>query len=185
VELTSRAWKELARESQKKIAPPPESDKARALFQLEEDYAILLASPMSPRDRAVIGQNRKLAEQLLPREAKGVLLLNRLRTRLGLGALKIDLHVQQAARGHSADMAEHHFFSHTSPLPGKATISDRGKLAGALVNGENIFMGSEDPAAAMEGWWHSPGHHKNLLLASYRRIGVGNHGLHWTQNFGR
>jgi plasmid stability protein len=184
-DLASQAWQELPAERQKKGDAPPSSGQADALLQFEEEYAILLASPMPARDRAVIRQNHTLAENLLPAEARGVLLLNRLRTRLGLGALKIDLRVQAAAHGHSADMAEHQFFSHTSPLPGKTTLADRGKRAGAAIHGENIQMGSEDPAAALRDWWYSPGHHVNLLRPEFRRVGVGYHELHWTQNFGR
>ncbi len=184
-ELTHRAWRALDANRRKRIEAPPNRHEAEAQLLADEELTLLLASPMPSSDRAVIRRNRKLAEKLLPREARGVLLLNRLRTRLGLRALTIDLRMQAAARDHSRDMAEHDFFSHTSPLPGKTRPEDRGRRAGTTIHGENIHHGSDDPQSALLGWWHSPGHHKNLLQASFRRVGVGYHALYWTQNFGR
>jgi uncharacterized protein YkwD len=46
-------------------------------------------------------------------------------------------------------------------------------------------MGTIDGAVANEMWWHSPGHHRNMLNADWIRIGVGRHGKYWTELFGR
>ena len=41
-----------------------------------------------------------------------------------------------------------------------------------LVGGENIAYGYATPAAALAGWWASPGHRANMLDARYRYMGV-------------
>jgi uncharacterized protein YkwD len=45
-------------------------------------------------------------------------------------------------------------------------------------------MGYRDGKAANEGWFHSPGHHKNMLVPDHRRIGVGRSGVYYTEGFG-
>ena len=47
----------------------------------------------------------------------------------------------------------------------------------------NIAMGTVDGTTANLMWWHSPGHHKNML-GSHSRVGVGKSGVYWTELFG-
>ena len=108
---------------------------------------------------------------------------NRIRMLAGLQPLKVDPLLCLAARGHSEDMARLNFFDHTSPVPGKTTPFDRARKAGTLAGGENIFMGSSSGIEANQGWFHSPGHHKNLMSPGYEYIGMGRFGAHWTQMF--
>ena len=51
-------------------------------------------------------------------------------------------------------------------------------------NRANIFAGSQDGHVANQAWFHSPGHHTNML-ANHARVGVGRTGRHFTQMFGR
>jgi uncharacterized protein YkwD len=44
-------------------------------------------------------------------------------------------------------------------------------------------MGYADGNAANLGWFHSPGHHKNML-GNHRRIGLGVSGQYYTEMFG-
>ena len=105
---------------------------------------------------------------------------------MGLKPLEIDMRLVLAARDHSSDMQKHDFFSHTSPLEGKATFSDRAKRFGyAKPSGENIYMGSTQGSAAFDGWKNSPPHYKNMISPDHAKVGVGRHGKHWTQLFGR
>ena len=108
---------------------------------------------------------------------------NRIRMLAGLQPLKVDPLLCLAARGHSEDMARLKFFDHTSPVPGKTTPFDRARKAGTLAGGENIFMGSSSGTEANQGWFHSPGHHKNLMSPGYESIGMGRFGEYWTQMF--
>ncbi len=120
-----------------------------------------------------------------PGEAMAVRDLNIMRVLGGIRPLQVDLRLSEAARGHSQDMREHRFFSHTSPVSGKRTMEERGGRVGVAVHGENIFQGSTDPFVANRWWFRSPGHHINMFRDSFSRIGVGRSGVYWTQNFQR
>ncbi len=142
-----------------------------------------MATPMSKSDRKVLLKNIELATEISASEAEGNLILNRLRLRLGLPAVLTDVKLCEAARGHSTDMKEHDFFSHTSPLAGKESFGQRAALAGTSAHSENIAFGQGSPQAAIDAWWYSPGHHKNML-GSHGRVGLGRFESHWTQMFG-
>ena len=138
---------------------------------------------MPDRDRALLKDNAALFSQLDPEEAAGIYKLNLLRIRCGIGAVRVDIKLCAAGRGHSADMVEHGFFAHTSPVPGKSSPSDRANLAGTSGGAENIASGQETGHAAIQAWWYSPGHHLNMM-APHGRTGIGRHQNHWTQIFG-
>ena len=151
----------------------------------EEELAVQLAVPTDNSTRNVLATNaRSLAPQLDPEEARCTLALNLTRNLLGLPPLVIDLKLATAARGHSADMEARKFFDHESPVPGKATPWDRAKLAGTTASGENIAMGTLEGTLANQMWWHSPGHHKNML-GDHVRVGLGRNGRYWTELFGK
>jgi uncharacterized protein YkwD len=97
-----------------------------------------------------------------------------------------------AARGHSADMAQFNYFSHTS-LDGRL-FHQRITAAGYAYStcGENIAAGYSNAQAVMNGWMNSPGHRANILGSGFCDIGVGyaygsasTYGHYWTQDFGR
>ena len=138
---------------------------------------------MPDRDRELLNDNAVLFSQLAPEEAAAIHKLNLLRIRSGIGAIRVDLKLCTAGRGHSADMVEHGFFAHTSPVPGKSSPSDRANLAGTSGGAENIAAGQETGHAAIQAWWYSPGHHLNMM-APHGRTGIGRHQNHWTQMFG-
>ena len=155
----------------------------RELAEAEERAAVLAALP-DPKDRKVIAANVEPSKKIDPAEARGVFLLNVLRARLGIGALALDVKLCDASRGHSKDMAEQNFFDHVSPVPGKEEPWDRAKLAGTTATAENIYQGGERGEDAIEGWWHSPPHHLNMMAAGHKRVGMGRHEGYWTQMFG-
>lgn len=150
----------------------------------EEEIAAALAVPMDAATRQVLTANERLATRLDPEEARCILDLNITRHLLGLSPLAIDLALVAAARDHSADMQNHKFFSHTSPIPGKESFGERAKLYNTSASAENIAAGTTDGAAANRMWWHSPGHMQNML-GDHRRIGVGRAGTLWTEMLGR
>lgn len=140
-----------------------------------------------PRDGLkILEKNRKIAEdEAIPaEEARGIEECNLMRLYVGLNALELDPKLCEASRDHSKDMAEQNFFAHESPVPGKKTPWDRAAKAGTTASGENIYAGSADSHSANMGWFYSPGHHKNMFSPGQRRIGLGQHGSHWTQMFG-
>lgn len=96
----------------------------------------------------------------------------------------------QAALGHSEDMANNDYFSHTS-LDGR-NPGDRITDAGYSwrTYGENIAAGQSTAQKAMEGWLNSAGHCKNIMNASVTNMGVasakgGSYGIYWTQVFAK
>jgi uncharacterized protein YkwD len=97
-----------------------------------------------------------------------------------------------AARGHSIDMSQQNYFSHTS-LDGRL-FHQRITAAGYPYStcGENIASGYSTPQAVMNGWMNSPGHRANILNSAFCDIGVGyafgsasTYKNYWTQDFGR
>lgn len=150
----------------------------------EEELAVQLALPMGEDNRTIMTANQQLARQLDPEEAKCVLALNLTRILLGLKPVRIDLKLTATARDHSHDMRELQFFAHESPVPGKKTPWDRAKRFGTSASAENIAAGYGTGPAANLAWFHSPGHHKNML-GNHTRVGVGREGKHWTEMFGR
>lgn len=150
----------------------------RALVQ-----AAWLATPMSARDARVLAANDELVSGIDSEEKAGIRKLNELRTLVGLPLLAIDVKLCAAARDHSADMVRLGFFSHTSPIEGKETPGRRAALAGTSAGAENIAAGQHRGAGAIEAWWYSPGHHRNMM-SDASRVGLGRHADHWTQMFG-
>jgi uncharacterized protein YkwD len=193
------------------IAAPPlkmQRDAARKLAQFRDAAldAALSTTPANSREQLaaaeakiaadagglsrdglkILEKNRKIAEdEAIPaEEARGIEHCNLMRLYVGLNALELDPKLCEASRDHSKDMAEHGFFAHESPVPGKKSPWDRAAKAGTTASGENIYAGSTDSHSANMGWFYSPGHHKNMFSPGQRRIGLGQHGSHWTQMFG-
>ncbi|MBR4030322.1 MAG: hypothetical protein IKJ06_02880 [Clostridia bacterium] len=110
-------------------------------------------------------------------------LVNAERAKNGLNALKLDSALSKVAEAHSKDMATRNFFSHTNP-DGLSPF-DRIKNAGISYKtaGENIAMGQKTPQQVVEAWMNSEGHRKNILNASFTKMGLGKEGNYWTQLF--
>lgn len=176
--------KDESEESSEEESDPVEPPSFEGYLKKEEEIAAALAVPMDAATRTVLAANLQLASKVDPEEFRCVLDLNLTRNLLGLPPLQIDLMLAAVARDHSADMDRLNFFSHESPLPGKTTPFDRAKRAGTTASGENIAVGTLDGAVANTMWWHSPGHHKNML-GNHKRVGLGRTGKYWTELFGR
>lgn len=164
----------------------PDQEAAEAGI-LNAEKAVISELGGLPRDGLrIMAGNDKIAEKakVPASEREGIREVNEWRLLLGLNALVLDPKLCDASRGHSEDMDKHQFFAHESPLPGKKTPWDRASNAGTKSSGENIYMGSQSPAAANKGWFYSPGHHKNMFKAGHKRIGLGQYSRHWTQMFG-
>ena len=99
--------------------------------------------------------------------------LNRYRRVLGLSPFEIEERCNVASRKHSREMVDLGYFGHISPVARNRTPTDRVRLEGYGGGvGENCLAGRCDGRAAFEAWYHSPGHHRNLVSGG-PHLGVG------------
>lgn len=115
----------------------------------------------------------KPANELHSVEAKLVERTNAERRRFGLRPLILDMRLMRTARRHNGWMARSGAFQH-----------------GNYPVAENIAMGQQNTAQAMNSWMNSSGHRANILNAGYTKIGVSayrspNGAIYWTQQFTR
>jgi uncharacterized protein YkwD len=144
----------------------------------------LLSTPMEKADRQALLANLELSEKHDEEEMRGIDQLNTKRIHAGLAALRLDVRLGEASRGHSEDMVRLGFFSHTSPVKGKESFGRRASLAGTSASGENIAAGQNTGKGAIRAWWYSPGHHRNMMGGGHRRIGLGRCEATWTMMLG-
>lgn len=114
-------------------------------------------------------------------------IVNRYRLRLGLTPLIWNASLARAAAGHSYEMYRKRYVSHTSPTAGRTTPEDRIRstgYSGYLSVGENVAGGFSRAAVVFTAFSKSPAHHRNLVDAAYREIGLGQAGDKWAMNFG-
>lgn len=105
-------------------------------------------------------------------EAQIADLVNQERVERGLQPLTWDPALVPVARGHSREMLELGYFSHTSPNTG--TLGDRLRAEGVsyVQAGENLAY-APSVEVAHRGLMQSEGHRANILEPSFQRIGVG------------
>lgn len=108
-----------------------------------------------------------------------VCLVNKLRRRRGIRALKDNAQLRAAARRHAQDMVSRNYFSHTSKN-GDA-LADRATASGYLRGyprwrvGENLAWGAGPNSTAkriVRAWMGSPAHKRNLLNRRFREAGL-------------
>lgn len=106
-------------------------------------------------------------------------------------ALNWNTALTTAAYGHSRDMADNNYFSHTS-RDGR-TFDQRITAAGYRWSraGENIAAGYTSAQSVVNGWMASEGHCANLMNPNFRDMGLAcarnagsRYGWYWTQNLG-
>jgi len=110
---------------------------------------------------------------------QGVLVdINTLRKDHGLAPLHVSASLSAAARQHSSEMAARGYFSHDSANGSSfdrriARYYPMGRNRFWSV-GENLLWSSPDvdPGGALQMWWNSPEHRKNMLTARWREIGL-------------
>ena len=104
--------------------------------------------------------------------------INTLRKQHGLAPLRLSASLSAAARQHSGEMAARGYFSHDSA--NGASFDKRiaryypfsGRRYWSV--GENLLWSSPDVDAggALQMWWNSPEHRKNMLTGRWREIGL-------------
>jgi len=98
--------------------------------------------------------------------------LNLARVDEGLDPLAWSPALTDVGVGHGAEMYMDGYFSHVSPATG--TVGDRLEAAGIVytIAGENLALAATT-GQVHEGLMASPGHRRNILGDTYRRVGVG------------
>lgn len=118
-------------------------------------------------------------------ENEVIRLVNKERTSRGIAPLTANWQLSRVARYKSQDMADKHYFSHTSPTYGSPFQMMKSFGISYKTAGENIAYGQTTPQAVMTAWMNSSGHRANILNPNYKQIGVGyvKNGNYWTQEF--
>ena len=113
-------------------------------------------------------------------------LINQARAQAGVPPLKFSPNLNRAAAWKSADGGSNGLggvLSHYDSL-GRSAVP-RGRDCGyASGMAENVAYGTSNPSAILGMWMKSPGHRANILMASYKVIGIGQHNSAWTADFG-
>jgi uncharacterized protein YkwD len=114
-------------------------------------------------------------------------LTNAERKKGGLPALKLNAKLQMAADAHSKNMAGQDKLAHELDNKGPSERLGEQKYSFRAM-GENCAQGQRTPEEAVQAWMASPGHHQNLMNATYTEVGLGvavsKSGVrYWTQVF--
>ena len=151
------------------------------------------SSPIAPGSVGGSGSSSPSPNLNSAFETQVVSIMNRLRaagttcgpTKLPpVPALTMNADLREAAREHSIDMVNRHYFSHTTP-EGKTfqqRIQESGYLGPPL--GETLAAGQTTPESAVNSWLSSNGHCGLIMDARGMAIGVGFADNHWTAKFG-
>jgi uncharacterized protein YkwD len=148
-------------------------------------------------DRAVRARNLALWEakaqgerpedqRAAAEERRQVEITNDYRRMFGRRRLAWNPLLQAATAMHSGYMAETGNFGHyEEDRPDRRTPFDRMRLCGYTMGvSENCARSGGGPEGAHEGWTHSSGHHRNLLMPGHREMATAHDSGFWTQNFG-
>ena len=137
--------------------------------------AVLVALAAVPAALGGHGTTQQTSMQAL--DAGVLVQLNTIRTAHGLLPLRLNGELTAAAQGHSEQMLADGYFAHESadgsPFWTRLTAYSS-SAHGWWSVGENLLWSSPDvdPRAALEMWWNSPEHRKNMLTARWRQIGL-------------
>ena len=138
-------------------------------------YALLLVacSPTSPTETAAPGLVPIASSS--PVEQAIVDLTNQERMRQGLGALRTEARLSQAARLQVEQLVRAGRLDHVLPDAQYPRPEDRLAAAGYpwQAYGENLAFGYPDARSAVNGWMNSPGHRANIVGTAFTEIGAG------------
>ena len=112
-------------------------------------------------------------------------LVNSERAEYNLEPLAMDDNAVKVAHLRAKEIVQS--FSHTRPDGSSCFTAANQFGVSYRTAGENIAYGYATPEQVVNGWMNSEGHRKNILSASFSKIGIGcynNNGtLYWTQFF--
>ncbi len=166
-------------------APKPTDPKTEETTNEPPRTPLVEVVERGERAAVIEARNAVAMMQLDREEVVAIQETNRQRLAHGLWPLQVDPKLCLVAADHSHDMQKLDFFSHTSPVPGKESFTDRAGRFGASASAENIARNSGSGEGAVKMWMESEGHRANLLNPQQRRLGIGRAGGYFTQLFGR
>lgn len=151
----------------------------RAIAIAAAGACMLLGAPAAA-SAACAGEEVEAVDQNTVALEESILcLINERRASSGVGPVRLNAKLGQAASRHSNDMVSQGFFSHTSPAGSTfiARITSTGYMKGARswLVGENLAWGAgslSTPANLVDAWMDSPPHRANLLRGRFREIGL-------------
>ncbi|MEO1013993.1 MAG: CAP domain-containing protein [Pseudomonadota bacterium] len=98
--------------------------------------------------------------------------INELRLANGVKPLTLDPLLAEAAHAHAADLARRDAISHYG-VNGSTPVTRVASTGyDAVLTGENVATGYRDFDEVLDGWLHSPGHRKTLLLPDVVHVGL-------------
>lgn len=100
-------------------------------------------------------------------------LTNNLRQVAGLAPLSTNGLLARAAQMKAQDMAAKSYFDHANPEGQRLAYWLATVGYGYQMAGENLAVGYETAAGAMNGWKNSPTHYANIVKPEYTEIGIG------------
>ena len=118
-------------------------------------------------------------------EAQVLRLVNIERAKYGLAQLSMDDGAVKVAHLRAKEIVQS--FSHTRPDGSSCFTAAKEFGVAYRTAGENIAYGYPNPEQVVNGWMNSEGHRKNILSASFSKIGIGCYEsrgvLYWSQFF--
>ncbi|HVE70130.1 MAG TPA: CAP domain-containing protein [Thermoanaerobaculia bacterium] len=128
--------------------------------QLERDMARVFGRPASSPKPVANDGVEVLVEAM-----------NRERAAHGLGPLRLNAALSDAARDRIADMFEKRYFAHVSPdgIDPFVWAARRGYRYRLI--GENLAVGYAG-TRVVDGWMRSPGHRENILGRGFDEVGI-------------
>jgi uncharacterized protein YkwD len=128
-------------------------------------------------------------------EQSFLMLINQYRAQNGLGSLSACTSLNRASQGHSEDMRDKNYFSHTGlngSTPWKRSCDACYELGCGpqTLMAENIAAGNSTGQATFTQWKNSSGHNANMLGSGFKVIGIGRatgggqYGVYGTTVFG-
>lgn len=139
------------------------------------DESVAIAAARCPTAHRRVRRSRRAV-----REARqgSVCVINAVRRRAGLRALRENRRLVRAATAHSRSMVKRRYFSHVAP--GGVVLNARLRRVGYLPArrwriGENLASAgrSATPVSMIRAWLRSPPHRTVLLEGSFREVGLG------------
>lgn len=129
-----------------------------------------IQSPFGKKGSGASDEIGLMAAKFNPAEAQNA--INVYRAKKGLGPLKLNAKLTQAAKMHAQDLAKNDRISHFGS--DGSDIEERTRRTGYVFNliAENVGTGQRTPAEVIKGWQQSPSHNENLLLADADEMGV-------------
>jgi uncharacterized protein YkwD len=155
-------------------------------FNLATFYRTAEERDLLAYTREVMEWNPTVTGSIQEVEREQVRVTNDYRIMFGRWPVRIVEKCVLSSRAHCEEMSKLGYFGHFSPTPGRKTPWDRMKLQGYDFGvSENIIQGQTNPMGAHNGWCHSSGHHRNLLMPPWTEMGTGAYGSMMCQNFGQ